>query len=54
MSVSNAPLRILLTISDLRGGGAEREFSLLVKHLSRERFEPELCFWRSELASMNQ
>ena len=48
--MSNAPLRVLLTISDLRGGGAEREFSLLVKHLSRERVEPELCFWRSELA----
>ena len=50
MSANDRPLRILLTISDLRGGGAEREFSLLVKHLSRERFEPELCFWRSDFA----
>lgn len=50
MSVNDRPLRVLLTISDLRGGGAEREFSLLVKHLSRERFQPELCFWRSDFA----
>ena len=50
VSLGDGRLRILLTISDLRGGGAEREFSLLVKHLSRERFEPELCFWRSDLA----
>ncbi|MCH2173232.1 glycosyltransferase [Myxococcota bacterium] len=44
------PIRILLTISDLRGGGAEREFSLLVQHLSRKRFEPHLCFWRENFA----
>jgi len=47
---SSERLRVLLTISDLRGGGAEREFSLLVKHLARQRFAPELCFWRSEFA----
>jgi glycosyltransferase involved in cell wall biosynthesis len=40
------PIRVLLTISDLRGGGAEREFTLLVRRLARERFEPHLCFWR--------
>ncbi|NQZ99134.1 MAG: glycosyltransferase [Myxococcales bacterium] len=43
-------IKILLTISDLRGGGAEREFSVLVKHLSRERFDPHLCFWRDVYA----
>jgi glycosyltransferase involved in cell wall biosynthesis len=41
-----ARIRILLAISDLRGGGAEREFQLLARHLSRERFEAHLCFWR--------
>jgi glycosyltransferase involved in cell wall biosynthesis len=44
------PIRILLTISDLSGGGAEREFATLVRHLSRERFAPELCFHRSIFA----
>ncbi|MEE9608295.1 MAG: glycosyltransferase [Myxococcota bacterium] len=44
------PIRILFTISDLRGGGAEREFSILVRHLSRARFEPHLCFWRPVFA----
>lgn len=44
------PLRILLTISDLRGGGAEREFALLAEHLPRARFEPHLCFWRPVFA----
>jgi len=39
-------IRILLAISDLRGGGAEREFELLARHLSRQRFEAHLCFWR--------
>ena len=50
MRAKGRPLRLLLTISDLRGGGAEREFSLLVKHLSRERFDPQLCFWREDFA----
>ncbi len=40
------PIRIFMTISDLTGGGAERQFSMLVHSLSRTRFEPFLCFWR--------
>jgi len=44
------PVRILLVIADLGGGGAEREFSVLVSQLSRERFSPELCFWRPVFA----
>ncbi|MCP4654010.1 MAG: glycosyltransferase, partial [bacterium] len=40
------PIRLLMTISDLSGGGAERQFSLLARHLSRQRFELHLCFWR--------
>lgn len=39
-------LRLLMTISDLRGGGAEREFASLVKALSLETFDIELLFWR--------
>lgn len=39
-------VRILLTISDLTGGGSERQFSLLARNLSRQRFDPHLCFWR--------
>ena len=39
--------RILLTISDLRGGGAEREFVNLVGALPRDRYDPHLCFWRT-------
>lgn len=40
-------MRILLTISDFRGGGAEREFSILLKQLDRNRFQPHVCLWRS-------
>jgi glycosyltransferase involved in cell wall biosynthesis len=43
---SRRRIRILLVISDLTGGGAERQLSILLKHLSRERFEPHLCVWR--------
>lgn len=43
-------IRMLLTISSLTGGGAEREFSTLIKHLSRERFESHLCFHRPVFA----
>lgn len=39
-------VRILLAISDLRGGGAEREFEILARQLSRSRFDAQLCFWR--------
>lgn len=39
-------IRVLMAISDLRGGGAERQFSLVVRRLSRERFDLSLCFWR--------
>lgn len=44
--MNERPIRLLMTISDLRGGGAEREFVSLAQHLSRRRFEPHLCFWR--------
>ncbi len=40
------PIRLLLPIADLGGGGTERQFSLLARCLSRERFELHVCFWR--------
>ncbi|MFQ5591298.1 MAG: glycosyltransferase [Phycisphaerae bacterium] len=43
------PLRVLLVISDLSGGGAERQFSLLVQHLSPSKCELHLCVWRRKL-----
>jgi glycosyltransferase involved in cell wall biosynthesis len=39
-------IRILMTIPDLSGGGAEREFATLAQRLSRERFEPHLLLHR--------
>jgi glycosyltransferase involved in cell wall biosynthesis len=43
-------IRVLLVISDLRGGGAEREFVSLAQHLSRDRFEVQAAFWRPTAA----
>jgi len=39
-------IRVLMTISDLGGGGAEREFTNLLRHLDRDRFEVQVCLWR--------
>ena len=36
------PLRVLLMISSMRGGGSERQVLLLSKHLDRKRFEVHL------------
>lgn len=41
-----SPIRLLLTIADLSGGGAEREFATLLRHLPRDRFEPHVCLHR--------
>lgn len=40
------PINILIAISDLSGGGAERGMSDLLGHMPRELFSPHLCFWR--------
>lgn len=40
------PMRLLLAISDLDGGGAQRQISLLAQNLSRKRFVIEICLWR--------
>jgi len=39
-------IRILFTMPDLSGGGAERELATLVRRLSRDRFEPHLLLHR--------
>lgn len=36
-------VRVLFTIPDLEGGGAERVFVTLLSHLDRDRFEPHLA-----------
>ncbi|MBN1558261.1 MAG: glycosyltransferase [Lentisphaerae bacterium] len=41
-----ARLRLLMITSDLAGGGAEREFANLLRHLDRERFDLHLALWR--------
>lgn len=46
MSAGAGRIRLLLAISDFTGGGAERQLSILLRHLSRERFEPHVCVWR--------
>lgn len=46
----SARIRILLTIPDLSGGGAEREFATLVRRLSRDRFDAHLLFHRAVFA----
>jgi glycosyltransferase involved in cell wall biosynthesis len=40
--------RILFLIPSLRGGGAERFFSILLRHLDRTSFEPHLALLRAE------
>jgi len=39
-------IRVVLAISDLSGGGAEREMANLLAHMSREHFDIHLCLWR--------
>lgn len=37
------PIRLLIVTHSLSGGGAERFVSTLVRHLPRDRFEPQVC-----------
>lgn len=39
-------LRLLVTMSDLVGAGAERELVALLQFLPRDRFDIHLCLWR--------
>jgi glycosyltransferase involved in cell wall biosynthesis len=36
-------VRVLAVLSSLMGGGAERQMTLMLRHLDRERFDPTLC-----------
>jgi glycosyltransferase involved in cell wall biosynthesis len=40
--------KVLLLIPTLKGGGAERFFSILLRHLDRTSFEPHLALLRAE------
>ena len=39
----HTPIRLLIVTHSLSGGGAERFVSTLVRHLPRDRFEPQVC-----------
>ncbi|MEI6124991.1 MAG: glycosyltransferase [Pseudomonadota bacterium] len=39
-------IKILMTISDLSGGGGEREFANLLRFLDRKEFDVHVCLWR--------
>lgn len=42
----NSRLRVLLMAGSMEGGGSERQTCLLLKHLNREQFEPQLYLTR--------
>jgi glycosyltransferase involved in cell wall biosynthesis len=46
--------RILLVLPSLRGGGAERVFLTLLRHLNRQRFEPHLALLSQEADYLHQ
>ena len=46
--MSTAPKKVLLLIPTLKGGGAERFFSILLRHLDRSSFEPHLALLQAE------
>jgi len=46
----SARIRLLLTLPDLSGGGAERELATLAHRISRERFDTHLLLHRRVLA----
>jgi glycosyltransferase involved in cell wall biosynthesis len=42
-------IRLLVIISDLSGGGAERVVSTILQNIDRVNFEPILCLWRNKI-----
>lgn len=49
--VPHKPIRVLALVPTLGQGGAERVLSLLLAHLDRERFAPELALFESSAAA---
>src|SRR5450432_15367 len=47
-SVSAARKKVLFLIPSLVGGGAERVFTILLRHLDRQRFEPQVAVLDAE------
>lgn len=41
-----SPIRLLAAVPDLRGGGTEHQFQLLMRGLSRSSFDTEVLLWR--------
>src|SRR5438270_5296133 len=39
---------VLFVIPNLKAGGSERVFSILLRHLDRRRFEPHLALFKAE------
>jgi glycosyltransferase involved in cell wall biosynthesis len=50
----NKPLKVLLMISSMRGGGSEQQTLLLLKHIDRSRFEPHLYLLSTAGSLMDQ
>jgi glycosyltransferase involved in cell wall biosynthesis len=50
----NRPLRVLLMIASMDGGGSEQQTLLLLKHLDRSRFAPELYLLRRTGSLLSQ
>jgi len=48
------PIRLLVMISSMDGGGSERQTLLLLKHLDRRRFAPELYLLRRTGSLLDQ
>lgn len=48
--MGNGKIRLLVTIADLAGGGAERECSHFLHALDRQVFDIHVCLWRSVFA----
>lgn len=48
------PIRLLLMISSMDGGGSERQTLMLLKHLDRSRFAPELYLLRRTGSLLDQ
>lgn len=43
-------IKLLLVIPTLSGGGAERQFSYLLKYLERSKFKLSLCLWEDKIS----